>query len=100
MAKLDRVDEWLTKDLEKTKKCQMDHDFTVFLNAAGTHSQDGPWLDQNAERMLREISNVERSNLFRLMLAGVYANAYLIARRYLFHLFCLCQLLHLSHSPV
>src|SRR4051794_24108959 len=75
---------WLAQDLEKTKKCKADRDFCAFLDAAGAHSQDGPWLIQHAEQILKEIANTERSNLFRLMLTGVYANAYLIAQKYPF----------------
>lgn len=82
MEKTVLVAEWLSKDLEKTKKCQGDRDFSSFLNAAGAHSQDGPWLAQNAESILKEVDNTERSILFRMMLAGVYANAYLIAQKF------------------
>ncbi len=76
------VTEWLTRDLEKTKVCKSDKDFSAFVNASGANSQNGPWLILNAEKILKEINNNGRSILFRLMLSGVYANAFLIAHKY------------------
>lgn len=78
-----KVREWLRSDLGRTKQSQNDPSFSQFLNDAGAHSQDTEWIVQRASEILKEVNNSERSMLFRIMLASVYANAYLVLAKYL-----------------